>query len=303
MAIRWHAGEVAIQRRAAKLEQGKTSVGMIREAIPGIAVAFLSQQPMIVVAGRDGQEQMWVSVLAGEPGFLQVTDPRRLRVRSMLASSDPLAAAVATGGPFGTITLEPGTGRRMRINGTVVPAIGGFELQAEQVFSNCPKYISERWPEAAGAAGAPQVVRGTQLTPAQALQVQHADTFFIGTAHPDGPADASHKAGNPGFVRVDAPDRLRWPDYIGNAMFMTLGNLSLDPRAGLLFIDWTTGGLLQLSGRARVDWEPGSAALLPGAQRVVEFCVDAVQESRDALALRWTSPVLSRFNPAFTVSV
>jgi predicted pyridoxine 5'-phosphate oxidase superfamily flavin-nucleotide-binding protein len=286
-----HAGEQAVQERA-----GLTFPGVIRNVIPGIAAAFLAEQPVIVVAGRDEQRRVWTTMLAGAPGFLEATGPRTVRVRALPLPSDPLAPLLAGGGPVGMIAWD--RHRRMRMNGILEPRPDGFVVQTEQVYSNCLKYISERHASPRAVAGRPQVAAGTELTDAQIERIRSADTFFIGTAHPDGPADASHRGGNPGWVLVDAPDRLRWPDYVGNSMFMTLGNLTLDPHVGLLFPDWAGGGLLQLSGRARLDWDPASAAPLPGAQRVVEMTVDAVQQTDEALGLRWTEPVLSHFNPA-----
>ncbi|MEO8907354.1 MAG: pyridoxamine 5'-phosphate oxidase family protein, partial [Microbacteriaceae bacterium] len=168
----------------------------------------------------------------------------------------------------------------------------------------CGRYISERHSVEEGGittgieieAGA-AVELGTELSDAQIATIRAADTFFIGTSHPDGPADASHRGGNPGFVIVDSPQTLRWPDYNGNAMFMTLGNITLNPRVGLLFPDWATGGLLQVSGRAHVDWATTAAAQLPGAERVVKFTVDAVQQTPRALSTRWSPSILSRYNP------
>jgi len=174
-----------------------------------------------------------------------------------------------------------------------------------QVYSNCHRYIAERHPLATVDVSderrqEPNAGRSitTELTSAQQELIRAADTFFIGTSHPDGPADASHRGGNPGFIIVESSHVLRWPDYNGNAMFMTLGNITVNPRVGLLFPDWATGGLLQVSGRAVVDWDPMSAAALAGAERVVEFTVDAVQQTEHALGTHWSPAVLSRYNPS-----
>jgi hypothetical protein len=85
-----------------------------------------------------------------------------------------------------------------------------------------------------------------------------ADTFFIASS--SGPAggaqggvDMSHRGGPAGFVEIDG-DRLTIPDLRGNRYFNTFGNLVLDDRAGLLFVDFATGGLLHLQGRATLDW-------------------------------------------------
>jgi hypothetical protein len=81
-------------------------------------------------------------------------------------------------------------------------------------------------------------------------------------------------------------------------MYMTLGNLELDPRAGLLFLDWEQGRSLQVTGRASVDWAPERAARAPGAQRIVDFEVERVVQIDGAVPLRWTPPQYSEFNPA-----
>jgi predicted pyridoxine 5'-phosphate oxidase superfamily flavin-nucleotide-binding protein len=86
----------------------------------------------------------------------------------------------------------------------------------------------------------------------QGAAIAAADTFFIASWHPAGGADASHRGGRPGFVEVRDERTLEFPDYPGNNMFNTLGNLAGHPRAGLLFADFERGDLLQLTGRARV---------------------------------------------------
>jgi hypothetical protein len=80
-------------------------------------------------------------------------------------------------------------------------------------------------------------------------------------------------------------------------MFQTLGNLGSDPRAGLVFADFATGDVLQLTGRARVDWDPARAARFVGAARVVELEIDAVRETHGALPLRSHAVEPSPFNP------
>jgi predicted pyridoxine 5'-phosphate oxidase superfamily flavin-nucleotide-binding protein len=91
--------------------------------------------------------------------------------------------------------------------------------------------------------------------------IAEADTFFLGTIHPERGADASHRGGPPGFVHV-VDDGLWWPDFPGNNMFNSLGNLAVDPTAALLFIDYATGATLHMSGAAATVW---------GAERRVRF--------------------------------
>lgn len=291
MSDDFHDGEHAVQKRA-----GTWVEGAIRSTIPDVAAAFLLERSFIVVAGRDEAGVMWASMLTGTPGFLRAPDPQTMTVTARPVHGDPLTALFASGGPVGTIAMDHH--RRMRVNGVLTPQAGGFTIVTEQVYSNCGRYISKRLPMPdAAPPTAPTVHVGSELTADQAATIRAANAFFIATSHPDGAADASHRGGNPGFVLVDTPHSCRWPDYNGNSMFMTLGNLALNSRVGLLFPDWDNGGLLHVSGRAHIVWDETAARALPGAERVVEMTIDAVREIRHANRLRWSDPVLSRFNP------
>ena len=99
--------------------------------------------------------------------------------------------------------------------------------------------------------------------------------------------DASHRGGEPGFVSVENNTRLIFPDFAGNNHFNTMGNLVLDPRVGLLFVDFETGSLLQLTGRASIDWESDTVAKSPGAHRLVTIDIDEIVELPTAIPLRW----------------
>lgn len=289
----FHPGELAVQERV-----GQSSGAIVRRSIPEIAADFLVTRPALVIAGRDEDDRMWATMLTGPPGFMQTPDPRVMVVRGVPRPDDPLAPLVARGGEVGAILWDHHG--RMRVNGVLEPRTGGFAIRTEQVYSNCGRYIAERHPvddeDAADAAPGPASA-AADLSDGQIATIRAADTFFIGTSHPDGPADASHRGGEPGFVVVDSPRTLHFGDYNGNRMFMTLGNLTINPSVALLFPDWATGGLLQVSGRATIDWDAASAALLPGAERVVEVTIDAVRETPHALPTHWSPPRLSRFNP------
>lgn len=98
---------------------------------------------------------------------------------------------------------------------------------------------------------------------------------------------ASNRGGFPGFVQVFNSNKLVFPDYEGNNMFQMLGNLSVNPRAGLLFIDFEQGRTLQLTGTAIAIWEQTQFAQIPGAQRLIEFTIEQVLETRNATPFRW----------------
>jgi predicted pyridoxine 5'-phosphate oxidase superfamily flavin-nucleotide-binding protein len=179
----------------------------------------------------------------------------------------------------------------MRFNGKGMfgPERGIF-LMVEQVYGNCPKYIQARRPAPAeapaSAARPPQRFR--RLTDRHRRWIAGADTFFIASFHPEGGADASHRGGSPGFVRTLSDRTLVFPDYPGNNMFNTLGNITACPLAGLLFVDFERGDLLQLTGRASLVWDQETVAGHPGAQdAVVAFEVDEAVETPGGTGLRW----------------
>ncbi|MEV7115775.1 pyridoxamine 5'-phosphate oxidase family protein [Streptomyces anulatus] len=304
----YHHGEIAVQERAGLASEAGHSQGAIGSAVPEVAVAFLAEQPHVVLGGTDERGRIWATQLTGEPGFLAVPEPGTLTIGALPPPEDPLAAVLAGAGTgpgqepvrIGMIGIEPATRRRMRMNGRAVRDGDGLRVQLDQVIANCPKYIQkrDRRPAADGEAQATRrAVDGTELSPEQQRTLRAADTFFVATASDRGDADASHRGGNPGFVQVLSPRLLRWPDYVGNAMFLTLGNLELNPAAGLFVPGWEAGTSLHLTGSARTVWDEDEVAGHPGAQRLVEFEIAAVREVAAASPLRWSAPAYSRFNP------
>ncbi|MFD9305990.1 pyridoxamine 5'-phosphate oxidase family protein [Streptomyces sp. NPDC060048] len=287
----YHWGSLAVQDRVGVREHAVHVGRSITPYIKEVAGVFLELQPHLVVGASDAGGRLWASMLTGAPGFVRATGPDRIAVAGGVPEGDPLAEALATAGTrVGTISLDPRTRRRMRLNGTLDPAPGGFAVAAEEVFANCPKYLQKRQPVSLAAEGEGVLWRGDALTPGRMRAVRAADTFFVATTAGEDGADASHRGGMPGFVEVLSPTELVWPDYAGNAMFLTLGNLMADPRAGLLFPDWESGELLQLSGRA----EPEFGA---DGERRVRFRVDAVVRSAHPGRLRWSAPEYSPANP------
>ncbi|CAM5529853.1 pyridoxamine 5'-phosphate oxidase family protein [Streptomyces tanashiensis] len=285
MNTAYHSGSRAVQSRLGVRDLADHVGRSITPGIRPIAAAFLEAQPMLMLGAADAEGRVWATLLTGAPGFVRATGPRTVSVAAVLPEGTP------DGAPVGTLALDPRTRRRMRLNGTATTSRRGFTIEAEQVFSNCPKYLQKReWygSESGRHPWAGAARHGEALTPDQTRRIRAADTFFVATAAPDG-LDTSHRGGNPGFVRVDTPRELSWRDYPGNAMFLTLGNLESDGRAGLLFLDWETGLTLQLSGLAHTEYGPEG--------RVTRFRVDRTVEIPAGSPLRWSPPECSPSNP------
>jgi len=261
--VGFHAGELAVQRRAGTREEAERLSPMLEPAaLRGGIVAFLADRTFAVITARDADGRLWSSPLTGPAGFLEAASPTTLSIHARLQEGDPLHGLPA-GQQAGLVVVEFATRRRVRINGTLSAAeSGALAIDVEQAYGNCPQYIHQRvLAPAVSAQGIPaDIRRGTGLSSADVELIGGADTFFLGTTNPERGSDTSHRGGSPGFVRVDG-NRLWWPDYPGNSLFNSFGNLAVDPEASLLFLDFDTGRTLQLSGTAEVDWD---AAGRPG---------------------------------------
>lgn len=302
----FHHGEHEAQARAGVRLHGAP----IRDWMPDQHRLFFTQLPILFAAMADEAGWPVATALAGPPSCVSSPDGRTLHIAALPSWDDPARAGLRAGAPVGLLGIHLGTRRRNRANGTVLAVDGhGFTVGVRQSFGNCPQYIQAREierGEAPDRAGAAEHLDG--LDPQARALIAGADTFFVASGSGTGGGDAggldmSHRGGRPGFVRVDG-DVLTIPDFRGNRYFNTLGNLLLNPRAGLLFVDFANGGLLQLQGRAELDWDGGAASGFAGAERLWRVRVTTSWRRPGALALRWafrgyapTTERTGRWNP------
>jgi predicted pyridoxine 5'-phosphate oxidase superfamily flavin-nucleotide-binding protein len=300
--MKYHDGEIAVQTRAGVRQQaGKLAAAMRGAILPSLA-GFVAAQRMAVLGTVDRSGAAWASVLTGDAGFLRVLDHQSIRIAAVPVAGDPLAENLASPAHAALIVPDLATRRRLRLNGSghMVNA-GIIEIRDAQVYGNCPHYIQarspsgeRRWPPGEDAA----IVRTAELSAEQQQRIARADTFFIATDHPESGADVSHRGGNPGFVQIVNGCHLAIPDYSGNNMFNTLGNIAVNPHAGLLFIDFDNGRTLQLTGRATIDWDPERAATMAGTRRVVDFELDEAIDNPHGFPLRYEFHEYSHLNPS-----
>jgi len=289
----WHAGERLLQQHVGIAERmAVTGPKVIRDYMPDQHRLFFEQLPFLVAGAVDGQGDPWAGVLEGLPGFVSSPDPRSLRVSAVPDADDPLLAGLGPDRQVGLLGIELHTRRRNRANGRIAAWDGKrFEVAVTQSFGNCPQYIQAREFQfsrspALRFPGVPNE-RGGLDDAARAL-IARSDTFFVATYADEGgrKVDVSHRGGKPGFVRVDG-DVLTIPDFSGNRFFNTLGNMVLNPRAGLLFMDFERGDVLQLTGAAEIILDSPEIAQFEGAERLWRVHVRRVVRRPGALALRW----------------
>jgi len=283
----FHAGEQAIQSVAGVRDRIELKGrAVIRNYMPEQHRAFFAALPFMVVALADQNGHPWATTLSGPPGFMNPAEENLLAIKAWLDPDDPLYSCIRDGAPVGGLGIELSTRRRNRVNGRIESCIigEGFAIRVQQSFGNCPKYIQARNERLRVCSRpAPEYRMASHLADNEVSFIAEADTFFIASRsaqldqeEASQGLDVSHRGGRPGFVRVVSPNELCFPDYSGNLLFNTLGNLEVDARAGLLFVDFQSGRMLHIIGRARISWDVPETMRSNGVERLIFFDIEHV---------------------------
>ncbi|TCA53456.1 flavin-nucleotide-binding protein [Rhizobium leguminosarum bv. viciae] len=292
----WHEGELAIQRSVGVVERmDGPGRNFVRKAMPEQHRAFFPMLPFVVLGAVDAKGDVWATVRAERPGFMASPEPEILEVGLPRDPADPADAGMEHGDAIAMLGIQLETRRRNRLNG-VIRRTGakGFDVRVGQSFGNCPQYIQ---PRSAAFVRDPDMPTATQPLHSGQLDdralgmVEGADTFFVASyvdrANGERQVDVSHRGGNAGFVRVGADGVLTIPDFAGNRFFNTLGNILVNSKAGLVFVDFETGDMLQMTGNAEVLLDSPDIATFQGAERLWRFTPEKIVLRPDALPLRW----------------
>jgi len=172
-------------------------------------------------------------------------------------------------------------------------------VRIEQSLSNCPKYLNSKRIDP--VIPSPKLISDSVHLPPQAVSLlEKADTFFISSADGDNDMDLNHRGGPRGFVRLasnadSTQDGTRseetviaWPEYSGNNLYQTLGNLLSTPRAGLCIPDFETGDVLYLTGTTEVLIGNDANQFLPHSNLAVRLKVSAARFVQSGLPFRGT---------------
>jgi len=320
-ATTYHEGELSVQeamgvRKIAALRSQKRSLGQP-------AQAFLSKLPYVAISAHDAEGRMFCTMVTSSDGggvLADLTASSLVLRAGTISPGDALQGALVPGTAVGIIGIDMAVRARVRCNCSVreVAENGDVRLDVELCASHCPQYIRQRGYQPSGTAsgevkgrhGAMEAPRSASAAPALAPHqplpasledqeirslIDGADTFFIGSSYGRKEedfdfrhgADASNRSGAPGFVRVTGPDTLSFDNYNGNQMYNTLGNITRDPRVGLLFPSWN-GDMLQISGRAAIDFAPEQQKGGERVMQVVVVRVESVKKVAMASPGTWT---------------
>ncbi|MBX4956824.1 pyridoxamine 5'-phosphate oxidase family protein [Rhizobium lentis] len=293
----WHEGELAMQRSIGVVERmDGPGRNFIRKAMPEQHRAFFPMLPFVVLGAVDARGDVWATVRAGRPGFMSSPVPEALDVELRRDPDDPADAGMEDGDAIALLGIQLETRRRNRLNGVIRRVDAeAFRLRVGQSFGNCPQYIQPRsaaFVRDPDAVTAMRPIRSARLDDRTQRMVERADTFFVASyVDRDGErqVDVSHRGGDAGFVRVSAEGVLTIPDFPGNRFFNTLGNILVNPKAGLVFVDFEAGDLLQMTGKAEVLLDSPEISAFQRAERLWRFTPEEIVLRLDALPLRWSS--------------
>lgn len=301
----FHEGELKVQQMSGEALIAQSRTGMIASELMQGVVPFVENQAFLLASSTNLSGEVWISALLGDPGFIHVLNNKELHIHLPYLYSDKediLYRNLREVPEIGTLTMDLAHRRRFRINGSVQIDEQSIKLGVKEAYGNCPKFIQRRLIHAMGQAEEVKSAssQGKDLKESQRAWIKSADTFFLGSKSLEGKMDASHRGGNPGFVEILEVDLLRIPDYPGNSMYSSLGNLYENPQAGLLFIDFEQGKSLQLTGKVALQMDQQSAEDLEksgGSGRFWTFEIDRWIETEHHHTVDWELVDFSPYNP------
>jgi predicted pyridoxine 5'-phosphate oxidase superfamily flavin-nucleotide-binding protein len=292
MAIElFHEGERRVQQRVGAIQEADRNGPMIAAHIPTGAIPFLEQQSLLVLAVLD-KGRMWCLPIAGKAGWMSATrESIYLDLEQTIGPVDKRILIAAEDRQLvGGVVLDFATRRRLRVNGRLERVSDKLlVLTVAEAYPNCPKYITRRalvWSQDAPASSP---LEGKSLAQEQRDAFGMTDILFVATQHSERGLDASHRGGNPGFVVSPSDRTICFPDYAGNGLFNTLGNLEIDSRIGILLPDFNSGRALSITGTASVSYED------QGRSRWITVTVQRWIQMH--LPVMETAHQLSPFNP------
>jgi uncharacterized protein len=305
MANVFHSGEREVQIQTGEAHIAASLQDLITPYLHSGAVNFIERQPMVIAGSRNAAGEPWASLLTGSPGFAEVQDAGAIVLDTRQITStdnDVFFSNLNSDGEIGSLFIELSTRKRLRVNGVAKYQGPLIEFTIKQAYPNCPKYIQRR------SASLPEyfkkvisiIEEGTALTATLIDWIKNADTLFVASTGADGSMDASHRGGNKGFIQIIDNNVLKVPDYPGNSMFNTFGNITQNPKVGLLFIDFEKRQTLQLTGSATLLFDQTSEADLrrtKGTGRYWLFETSRWLKVIDHHRIEWAFLEYSPFNP------
>lgn len=306
----FHAGERTAQQKAGTSGVASELATSMTDSLSFSSNhdAFLAAQSFAVLTSVDLENNnVWVTPLFGSPGFIQAVSEKKITISKQSIPPGDVAHGSTNGTPVSLLGIDLNKRVRHRINGEAKSDIDGssthIQFDVKEYSPNCPKYINRRELIPSPDKAAPintlaERQERNYLNDSDRAFIESMDTLWIGSYAPGAGADANHRGGRPGFVRVTSSSTIEWPEYRGNGMFFTSGNLDAYDRSGVTFVDFDTGNVIQMTGRAKVDWEHNGR--YEGATRVMKFTIEKLVRMDDVTSHRWKRLDYSPYNPSIS---
>jgi ferredoxin-NADP reductase len=305
----FNAGELHVQGKAGRSADGAFMGMLIRAgggAVPAHKRKLVNEQKVAFCATFEPNTGFpWASFSYDEERFILETDGSQQMTARLGKFTDPqlLSNIAHDSAPVAFIAMSYTDRLRFRCQGQVQQLLlqeKVAKVDMTETFPNCKAYIPRVSVEPKASAGLVRS-RSTALSAAQQAAVNTAFTFFVasGAPHDDGGpfrVDMSHRGGKPGFLRALSSSTVTWPDYPGNGSFMTIGNLSIYPKACLLLPFLEGGKALQLLGTVQVEWRQDGQQCYDAAERQCTMRVEKVVET-SGVSLDYKLLDCSSFNP------
>ena len=285
--LRYHEGQLAIQDEAKTTHVANKLAHWV-----GPVAQFALEADLILLAAQDRDQVLRFSVLSGARPLLEVVESADLRLRF----PEPLSQHLPEG-RCGGLAISFALARRARLNGVMTTRGGVKELDASETFTLCRKYIAPSIAlDAAPCLGPTSRQRIDLADPWLTKLLERAETSFLASVSPDGGPDVAHRGGPPGFLALDAgASLLSWPEFVGDGVFKSAGNVRATGHFTLLVPDLESGDGVELVGVATyTNTRPERRPRLdPLVQHKEHFPVQGLIEAHVSAAFRLEA-ILSR---------
>jgi hypothetical protein len=239
-SLKYHEGQRAVQ------DEANTRTLADRLALwVGPVVEFALGADLFVLSSRVDGMPLRFTVLSGAAPMVEAAGEWRLRLPLTEGDAPPA-------GRVGGLVINLAMARRARINGLLEHTAAGIELEADETFTLCRKYMAPSLTTGAEPRPGPTSRREVPIDdPWLADLVADAETAFLASVSPEGGPDVAHRGGPPGFITLDPVARtLSWPEFVGDGVFKSAGNLRATGAMTMLVLDTETGDAAEIIGRA-----------------------------------------------------
>ncbi|PQE29614.1 hypothetical protein CJF30_00009228 [Rutstroemia sp. NJR-2017a BBW] len=290
------------------------------------AANLLVRSPLLAIGTLDASGRPWTTLWGGEPGFSWPVAQSVIAVKTTVDREfDPVVEILLgkdangtvqqettdNGRMVGGLAIDLQARRRVKLYGRMAAgalketsgkdvAEASLVVKIEQSLGNCPKYLNKK--RIVPRIPSPQLVSTTIPIPDKAADlITRSDLFFISSSNHDRDMDTNHRGGPPGFVRILSNDAdglvIVYPEYSGNRLYQTLGNLATTPRAGLVFPDFNSGDVVYLTGKTEILAGENATRLISHTNLAVKIHVEDIKFVTDGLSFRGIEGEFSPYNP------